>query len=222
MAYAKAEGATTNKLLEIKNNSLLLLEPEYVQTFDIFVNIEDNLKEFHKHYQQLASTRKEQKQHLKEINIQLCDYCLIPYDFKYCNECNLIYNPPPCMIYTIPEEDKPISNCASESESIFNPNSNSDNNDNENTDSSSAQNSNKNNNDSDPNSNSKTYITFPDLTKEQELKWFSKNNKEEEIINAGYIGNIIAMLQNDSEKTYTIDPNEKIAQAIFLPLVKVA
>ncbi|KAG9301499.1 hypothetical protein G9A89_008351 [Geosiphon pyriformis] len=42
------------------------------------------------------------------------------------------------------------------------------------------------------------------------------------IINAGYIENIIAMLQNDSEKTYIIEPNEKIAQAIFLPLVKIA
>ncbi|KAG9296217.1 hypothetical protein G9A89_014809 [Geosiphon pyriformis] len=42
------------------------------------------------------------------------------------------------------------------------------------------------------------------------------------IIDAKYVGNIIAMLQNDSEKAYTIDPNEKIAQAIFLPLVKVA
>ncbi|KAG9306336.1 hypothetical protein G9A89_018219 [Geosiphon pyriformis] len=30
------------------------------------------------------------------------------------------------------------------------------------------------------------------------------------------------MLQNDSEKTYIIELNEKIAQAIFLPLVKIA
>ncbi|KAG9305900.1 hypothetical protein G9A89_016552 [Geosiphon pyriformis] len=30
------------------------------------------------------------------------------------------------------------------------------------------------------------------------------------------------MLQNDSEKAYIIDPNEKIAQAIFLYLVKIA
>ncbi|KAG9289211.1 hypothetical protein G9A89_022521 [Geosiphon pyriformis] len=30
------------------------------------------------------------------------------------------------------------------------------------------------------------------------------------------------MLQNNSEKAYIIDPNEKIAQAIFLSLVKVA
>ncbi|KAG9289364.1 hypothetical protein G9A89_007925 [Geosiphon pyriformis] len=42
------------------------------------------------------------------------------------------------------------------------------------------------------------------------------------IIDAGYVRNIIAMLQNNSEKAYTIKPNEKIAQAIFLPLVKVA
>ncbi|KAG9300121.1 hypothetical protein G9A89_000861 [Geosiphon pyriformis] len=39
------------------------------------------------------------------------------------------------------------------------------------------------------------------------------------IINAGYIGNIIVMLQNDSEKAYIIKPNEKIAQTIFLPLI---
>ncbi|KAG9284456.1 hypothetical protein G9A89_014060 [Geosiphon pyriformis] len=42
------------------------------------------------------------------------------------------------------------------------------------------------------------------------------------IIDAGYVRNIIVMLQNDSEKAYTIDPNEKIAQAIFLLLMKVA
>ncbi|KAG9295312.1 hypothetical protein G9A89_021243 [Geosiphon pyriformis] len=39
------------------------------------------------------------------------------------------------------------------------------------------------------------------------------------IIDVGYVGNIIAMLQNDSKKTYIIQPNEKITQAIFLPLI---
>ncbi|KAG9293788.1 hypothetical protein G9A89_019126 [Geosiphon pyriformis] len=42
------------------------------------------------------------------------------------------------------------------------------------------------------------------------------------IIDAGYIENIIAMLQNDSEKAYIIEPNKKIAQAIFLLLVRIA
>ncbi|KAG9286786.1 hypothetical protein G9A89_012336 [Geosiphon pyriformis] len=42
------------------------------------------------------------------------------------------------------------------------------------------------------------------------------------IIDTEYIRNIIAMLQNDSEKAYIIEPNVKIAQTIFLPLVKIA
>ncbi|KAG9303476.1 hypothetical protein G9A89_013803 [Geosiphon pyriformis] len=43
-----------------------------------------------------------------------------------------------------------------------------------------------------------------------------------EIINTGYVENIITMLQNNSKKTYIIEPNEKIAQTIFLPLIKIA
>ncbi|KAG9288276.1 hypothetical protein G9A89_021307 [Geosiphon pyriformis] len=177
------------------------------------------------------------------------------------------------MIYMIPEENKPISSCTSELESIFNPNSNFDNDNDENNSSNSIQNDNKNINDLDSNSNPKIYIVFPDLFKKQELKWYSDNNKgimpkcvhntnvgfdlrylgkntiklepylhtsidlkialeipattiiqlvsrsslvkkeiniREEIINTGYVENIIAMLQNDSEKAYTIDPNKKI------------
>ncbi|KAG9300928.1 hypothetical protein G9A89_004986 [Geosiphon pyriformis] len=144
---------------------------------------------------------------------------------------------------------------------------------------------NNNNNDLDSNLNPKQYITLPDLTKEQTLKWFNDNNenimpkhaydmdagfnlrysrkdaikleshlctcidlkialeisattiiqlvsksnlaKKEinirgEIIDTEYVKNIIAILQNDLEKTYIIKPNEKIVQAIFLPLVKIA
>ncbi|KAG9302432.1 hypothetical protein G9A89_011482 [Geosiphon pyriformis] len=36
-------------------------------------------------------------------------------------------------------------------------------------------------------------------------------NIREEIIDTEYIKNIITMLQNDSEKTYIIEPNKKIA-----------
>ncbi|KAG9290097.1 hypothetical protein G9A89_010403 [Geosiphon pyriformis] len=189
------------------------------------------------------------------------------------------------MIYMIPEEDEPISSCASESESTFNPNLNSDNNDDENNDSSSTQYDNETNNDLNFDSNPKTYIALSNFTKKQKLKWFSNNSKgimpecthntdtefdlryprkdfiklelhlhtcidlkialeipatimiqlasksslikkginiRGKIIDAKYIGNIIAMLQNNSEKTYIIDLNEKIAQTIFLPLVKIA
>ncbi|KAG9295831.1 hypothetical protein G9A89_009060 [Geosiphon pyriformis] len=41
------------------------------------------------------------------------------------------------------------------------------------------------------------------------------------IIDAGYIRNIVVMLQNNSDRPYKIESQEKIAQAIFLPLVKI-
>ncbi|KAG9297980.1 hypothetical protein G9A89_018808 [Geosiphon pyriformis] len=43
-----------------------------------------------------------------------------------------------------------------------------------------------------------------------------------EIIDTGYVRNIIVMLQNNSEKAYVIESNKKITQAIFLLLVKIA
>ncbi|KAG9287846.1 hypothetical protein G9A89_017441 [Geosiphon pyriformis] len=117
-------------------------------------------------------TREEQEQRLEEINTRLCDYCLILYDFQFCDNCDLIYNLPPHMIYTIPEEEEPINSCASESESSSNPDSNSNNDNNENNSSSSVQNGydNDSNSDSNSDSNYEQYIALSDLTKEQELK----------------------------------------------------
>ncbi|KAG9300759.1 hypothetical protein G9A89_023557 [Geosiphon pyriformis] len=86
----------------------------------------------------------------------------------YCDECNLIYNPPPRMIYLISEEKEPISSCASESELPINRDSNSDDDDNNNS-SSSVQigNNDKNDLDSDskPDVNYEQYIALPDLSK---------------------------------------------------------
>ncbi|KAG9298509.1 hypothetical protein G9A89_016506 [Geosiphon pyriformis] len=285
MVSAKAKDITTRELLEIKNNSLSLPESEYVLTLDVFGNIENDPKEFHKYYQQLAPTREEQEQYLKQLNTRLCQHCLILCNFQYCNECDLIYNPPTHIIYTISEEKELVSSCTSELKLIFNSNSNFDNNDDKNNSSSSAQCGNEKYSKSNSDSNPKTYIVLLDLTKEQKLRWFSDNNEDiipehihntnagfdlryseknpiklkphlctcidlkmaleilatimvqlasrsslakkginirEGIIDAEYIGNIIAILQNDSKKTYIIDSNEKIAQAIFLPLVKIA
>ncbi|KAG9289289.1 hypothetical protein G9A89_007850 [Geosiphon pyriformis] len=209
-------------------------------------------------------------------------------NFEYCDNCDLIYNPPPCMIYSIPEKEKPISSCASESELLINCDPDS-NNDDENTGSSSVPNGNdgENNSDADskPDLNYEQYIALPDLSKEQELKWYSDNgegimpervhdtdagfdlrypgndaiklephshtcidlkialeilattmiqlasrsslakrgiNIRGGIIDVEYVRNIIAILQNNSEKAYIIEPNEKIAQAIFLLLVRIA
>ncbi|KAG9300382.1 hypothetical protein G9A89_010006 [Geosiphon pyriformis] len=60
------------------------------------------------------------------------------------------------------------------------------------------------------------------LTKEESSLAKRGINIKGEIIDAGYIRNIIAMLQNDSKKAYIIELNKKIAQAIFLSLVKIA
>ncbi|KAG9293199.1 hypothetical protein G9A89_010536 [Geosiphon pyriformis] len=239
MALTKIEGAMPEKIKTIKDNPPELLELDW--NAEPIINLLD-LEQFHEHYQELAPTREEQEQ----------------------------------------------CSCASESESPINHNSNSDNDDNNNG-SSSVQigNDNENNSDSDskPDVNYEQYIALPDLSKEQELKWYSDNGKgimpkrahdmdagfdlrypgknviklephsrtcidlkialeilattmvqlasrsnlvkreiniRGGIIDVEYVGNIITMLQNDSEKTYVIEPNEKIAQAIFLPLVRIA
>ncbi|KAG9290144.1 hypothetical protein G9A89_010450 [Geosiphon pyriformis] len=285
MVNTKVEGATSSKILKIKNNFLEPVDIVFIPNPDAFFDLKTGSEKFYEYHQNLAPIREEQEQCLEEINTQLYNHCLIPCDFQYCNECDLIYNPPPHMIYIISEKNKPISSCPSKSKSNVNPDSNSDNNDNENNSSSSIQNGNKNNNNSYSDSNLKTYIAFSNLFKEQKFKWFSDNNEDimseqahdtdagfdlkylkkdaiklephsctcidlkvalkipattmvqlafrsslakkrinirRKIIDTEYVRNIIAMLQNDSKKVYIIEPNEKIAQTIFLPLVKIA
>ncbi|KAG9306372.1 hypothetical protein G9A89_018255 [Geosiphon pyriformis] len=174
MAIAKIERATPEEIKEIKNNPSEPIELDWDP--EPIINLLDP-EQFHEHYQELAPTRKKQEQCLEEINTKLCDYCLIPCDFQYCDECNFIYNPPSCMIYTIPEKKEPINSCASELELVYNPNSNPNNNDDENTSSSSVQCNNKNINNSDSDPNYKQYIALPNLSKEQELKWYSNNGE---------------------------------------------
>ncbi|KAG9293003.1 hypothetical protein G9A89_016365 [Geosiphon pyriformis] len=170
-----SNSALLSKILEIKNNSPELVEVILISNPKALLNIKAGPEKFHKHYQNLTPTREEQKQYLEQLNTQLCDHYLIPCDFQYCNECKLIYNPPPHIIYTIPKEEEPISSCVVESESTFNPNSNF-NNDNDNNNSSSfIQNSNEN--DLNFDSNPEQYIMLYNLSKEQKLKWFSNNNE---------------------------------------------
>ncbi|KAG9286217.1 hypothetical protein G9A89_014203 [Geosiphon pyriformis] len=46
-------------------------------------------------------------------------------------------------------------------------------------------------------------------------------NIKEEVIDAEYIRNIIIMLQNETNKPFRIEHAEKIAQAIYLPLINI-
>ncbi|KAG9284102.1 hypothetical protein G9A89_022876 [Geosiphon pyriformis] len=170
MATAKIEGVSPEEIQTIKNNPPESIELDW--DAEPVINFLEP-EEFHEHYQNLAPTRKKQEQWLTQLNTKLCCHYLIPSDFEYCDNCDLIYNPPPCIIYLIPEEEKPISSCASESESLINCNPDS-NKDDRNNSSSSIQNGNDDENNSDldskPNLNYKQYIALPDLSKEQELK----------------------------------------------------
>ncbi|KAG9288087.1 hypothetical protein G9A89_017682 [Geosiphon pyriformis] len=62
MTNAKIEDALPSEILEIKNNSPKPVEVVLIPNFDVFLDIETGPKEFYKHYQNLALTQKEQKQ----------------------------------------------------------------------------------------------------------------------------------------------------------------
>ncbi|KAG9305611.1 hypothetical protein G9A89_001672 [Geosiphon pyriformis] len=68
------------------------------------------------------------------------------------------------------------------------------------------------------------FVKIPISIIVQVASWSNLTKKidvKEEIINAGYIKNIIIMLQNNSNKSYKIKLQKKIAQAIFLFLLKI-
>ncbi|KAG9287164.1 hypothetical protein G9A89_003012 [Geosiphon pyriformis] len=68
IANAKFEGAMSSKILEIKNNSSEPVDIVLIPNSNAFLNIETGPEEFHEHYQNLAPTKEEQKQHLEKIN----------------------------------------------------------------------------------------------------------------------------------------------------------
>ncbi|KAG9285620.1 hypothetical protein G9A89_009260 [Geosiphon pyriformis] len=129
--------------------------------------------------EELVLTRKEQKQKLANLNTKLCDHCLIPCHFQYCDKCDLMFNLPPRILFPITELPEPKKEVLITEDMLF----------------------------QDPTEDTETkqYLTYSNLSKELELKWYSDN--EERIC---------------PERAHNTDAKsqEKIAQAIFLPLVK--
>ncbi|KAG9289628.1 hypothetical protein G9A89_014363 [Geosiphon pyriformis] len=152
---------------------------------------------------------------------------------KYCNKCDLMFNPPPRILFSITKllEPKEEEILITKDMSFQNPTEDTE---------------------------TEQYLTYSNLSKELELKWYSNNKKricpkrvydtdtaphslekidlkivlkipitkreinvKREIINASYMGNIIVMLQNNLNRSYKIESQEKIAQAIFLFLIKI-
>ncbi|KAG9304192.1 hypothetical protein G9A89_019754 [Geosiphon pyriformis] len=231
MANTKAEGTTTKEIRKIKDNSWMLkyTRPDYPED-DFFTDDPDT---FQNQYQELALTCEKQEQRLADLNTKLCNYCLIPCHFQYCDECDLMFNPLPRILFPITELPEPKEEVLITKDMLF----------------------------QDPTENTETeqYLAYPDLSKELELKWYSNNEEgicpkrahdtnaaphslikidlkivleipvstmvqkridiKGGIIDASYTGNIIVMLQNNLDRPYKIESQEKIVQAIFLPLL---
>ncbi|KAG9290498.1 hypothetical protein G9A89_002473 [Geosiphon pyriformis] len=114
--------------------------PDYPED-DFFTDDSDT---FQNQYQELAPTCKEQKQRLADLNTKLCDHCLIPYHFQYCDECDLMFNPLPKILFPITELPEPEEEVLITEDMLF----------------------------QDPTENTKTeqYLVYPDLSKELKLK----------------------------------------------------
>ncbi|KAG9292794.1 hypothetical protein G9A89_006355 [Geosiphon pyriformis] len=149
MTSAKAEGAMPKKIREIKDNPWM---PEYTgpnyPEDDFFT---DNPDVFQNQYQELAPTHKEQEQRLADLNTKLCDHCLIFCHFQYCDECDLMFNPSPRILFPITELPEPKKEVLITEDMLF----------------------------QDPTENTETeqYLAYPDLSKELELKWYSDNKE---------------------------------------------
>ncbi|KAG9289023.1 hypothetical protein G9A89_015572 [Geosiphon pyriformis] len=176
IASTKAEGVTISKLLEIKNNSLLLPEPDNNNDNDF--NSDSNSNSNYKQYIALPDLTKEQKlkwfsDNNEGIMPKRAHDTDAEFDLRYSEKDAIKLEPHLCICIDL-----------------------------------------------------KIALEIPATTI---IQLASKSNLtkrriniREKIIDTGYVGNIIAMLQNNLEKAYVIEPNEKIVQAIFLPLVKIA
>ncbi|KAG9290965.1 hypothetical protein G9A89_011115 [Geosiphon pyriformis] len=109
MASAKFEDATLNEIQEIKKNPFVpeYKEPDYIIE-DFFTDDSDVFQDC---YQELAPTQEEQEQRLADLNIKLCDHCLIPCHFQYCDKCDLMFNPLSKILHLIdklPESEEEV------------------------------------------------------------------------------------------------------------------
>ncbi|KAG9307268.1 hypothetical protein G9A89_017096 [Geosiphon pyriformis] len=224
MANAKAESAMPEEIREIKDNSWMpkYTGPDYPKD-DFFT---DDPDAFQNRYQELAPTCEEQEQRLADLNTKLCDHCLISYHFQYCDECNLMFNLPPRILFPITKLPEPkeeylaYPDLSKELELKWYS---------DNKEEICFKKAHNTNAGFDLQYSGQSPIIIAphslvkiDLKIALEIPVTKKGiNIKGGIINAGYTENIIVMLQNNSNRPYKIESQEKIAQTIFLSLVKI-
>ncbi|KAG9284345.1 hypothetical protein G9A89_023602 [Geosiphon pyriformis] len=218
MVNTKVEGTMPSEILEIKNNSPEPVNIILVPNPDAFFDIETNSEDFHKHYQNLALTRKEQEE--CSSSIQNSDNN--DNDSNSDSNSDLKYEQYIAISDLIRELELKWFSDNNEgimSECVHNTDAGFD-----------LRYPGKNAIKLEPHlcicidlkiALKISATTMVQLASRNSLVKREINIKEG-IIDMGYVGNIITMLQNDSEKAYIIEPNEKIVQTIFLPLIRVA
>ncbi|KAG9288038.1 hypothetical protein G9A89_017633 [Geosiphon pyriformis] len=163
---------------------------------------------FQENYQQLCSTRQEQEQYLTQINTYLCEDCLIPCQNSFDSSESEKF-----VVYTNLEQEINIQYFDNRHLGIILKRAHP-------TDAKFDLHYLK---------DQSTTLPLRSITK-IDLKIVVKIPPEimvqivsiqGGIIDSGYTENLMVLLQNNSEKSYIIEFKEKIAQAIFLLLVKV-
>ncbi|KAG9301337.1 hypothetical protein G9A89_018009 [Geosiphon pyriformis] len=240
MASTKTKSVMPKEIQEIKDNPWMseYNRPDYPEN-DFFTNDPDA---FQNRYQELAPTCEEQKQRLADLNIKLCNHCLIPCHFQYCDECDLMFNPPPKILFPITELPESEKKVLITEDMLFQDPTEDTETEHDNKKGICLERAHDTNAGFDlqyleqspiiiaPHSlvkiDLKIALEIPVSTMIQVASQSSlakkKINVKGGIIDAGYMGNIIMMLQNNSNRPYKIESQEKIAQAIFLSLVKIS
>ncbi|KAG9289876.1 hypothetical protein G9A89_015456 [Geosiphon pyriformis] len=241
LAMALINGATKEDVCQMK-------EAEYIEyTIELAgFDYKDKVEVYYQIASHTYPTQKAQIQQLEQMNIRLCEECIMPCDEQWCPECYTLSIPLPSennenkIEFGEPEameeiETTPIyliKNQPALQLKYFNNNGQG----------IKPEKAHKIDAGYDlkypdkdtlvfkPKSltkiNLKIALEIPPGAMVQITSWFSLASKEINIrggiIDAGYTGDITVMLQNETDKPFKIEHAEKIAQAIYLLLINIS
>ncbi|KAG9307766.1 hypothetical protein G9A89_023331 [Geosiphon pyriformis] len=241
LAMALINGATKEDVRQMK-------EAEYIEyTMELAgFNYEDEIEVYHQIASHTYPTQEAQIQRLEQMNIRLCEKCIMLCDEQWCPECYALSIPLPSendeneIEFGEPEEMEEIEttpiylieNQPALQLKYFNNNG-------QGIKPKKAHEINAGYDLRYPSKN--TFVLKPKSLTKISLKialkippgamvqiafWSSLASKginvRGGIIDAGYIGDITVMLQNETDKPFKIEHAEKIAQAIYLPLINIS
>ncbi|KAG9301350.1 hypothetical protein G9A89_018022 [Geosiphon pyriformis] len=212
LAMALINGATKEDVCQMK-------EAEYIEyTIELAgFDYEDEVEVYHQITSHTYPTQEAQIQQLEQMNIRLCEECIMPCNEQWCPKCYALSIP----LFSENDENEIEFGEPEETEEI------------ETTpiyliENQSALQLKYFNNNGQGIKPEKAHeidvgydLRYPG---KDTLQWFKSPfgiNVRGGIIDAGYTGDITVMLQNETDKLFKIEHAEKIAQAIYLPLINI-